>query len=74
MLADIQSLPQIAELEEQLKALCEQHHILKLAIFGSMVRDDFRPDSDLDILVEFEFRDKCSSFFLSEGELSYDYF
>ena len=27
-----------------------------------------------DILVEFEFRDKCSSIFLCEGELSYDYF
>jgi uncharacterized protein len=33
---------------------CRRHHIRRLAIFGSALRDDFRPDSDLDILVEFE--------------------
>ena len=35
-------------------ALCQQHHIRQLALFGSVLRDDFRPDSDVDILVEFE--------------------
>ena len=33
---------------------CRRHHIRKLAFFGSVLRDDFRPDSDLDILVDFE--------------------
>lgn len=34
--------------------LCQQYHIRKLALFGSVLRDDFCPDSDVDILVEFE--------------------
>ena len=33
---------------------CARHHIRRLALFGSVLRDDFSPDSDLDILVEFE--------------------
>jgi hypothetical protein len=33
---------------------CRRHHIRKLSLFGSVTRDDFRPDSDVDILVEFE--------------------
>ena len=33
---------------------CRQHHICRLAVFGSALRDDFRPDSDLDMLVWFE--------------------
>lgn len=34
--------------------LCQQYHIHKLALFGSVLRDDFRPDSDVDVLIEFE--------------------
>ncbi|HEY3376416.1 MAG TPA: nucleotidyltransferase family protein [Armatimonadota bacterium] len=33
---------------------CRRHHIHKLAFFGSVLRDDFRPDSDVDVLVEFD--------------------
>lgn len=33
---------------------CRHHHIKRLALFGSVLREDFRPDSDVDILVEFE--------------------
>ena len=33
---------------------CRRHHIRRLALFGSVLRDDFRPDSDVDVLVEFE--------------------
>ncbi len=33
---------------------CKKHHIRKLSLFGSVLRDDFRPDSDVDMLVEFE--------------------
>jgi predicted nucleotidyltransferase len=35
-------------------AFCRRHHIRKLALFGSVLRDDFRPDSGIDVLVEFE--------------------
>ena len=37
-----------------LEAFCRRHRIQKLAVFGSALRDDFRPDSDLDLLVEFQ--------------------
>jgi len=40
--------------EDQIAAFCERHKIRKLALFGSVLRDDFRPDSDIDVLVEFE--------------------
>jgi uncharacterized protein len=40
--------------KEQIAAYCRQHHIVRLAIFGSALRSDFRPDSDIDLLVEFE--------------------
>jgi uncharacterized protein len=33
---------------------CRRNHIRRLALFGSILRDDFRPDSDIDVLVEFE--------------------
>jgi predicted nucleotidyltransferase len=39
---------------EQLSALCQQWHICKLSLFGSVLRDDFTPASDIDVLVEFE--------------------
>ena len=40
--------------QRQLTAFCRKHHIKKLSLFGSVLRDDFRPDSDIDVLVEFE--------------------
>ena len=33
---------------------CRQHHIRRLSVFGSALRQDFRPDSDVDLLVEFQ--------------------
>jgi hypothetical protein len=33
---------------------CRRHHIRRLALFGSVLHDDFGPDSDVDVLVEFE--------------------
>jgi len=35
-------------------AFCQRHHIARLALFGSVLHDDFRPDSDIDVLVEFQ--------------------
>ena len=34
--------------------ICQRHHVARLWLFGSVLRLDFRPDSDVDILVEFE--------------------
>ena len=39
---------------KQIEEFCEKNHIQKFAFFGSVLRDDFRPDSDVDILVEFD--------------------
>lgn len=44
----------IAIPQDQIAAFCRKHHIRKLSLFGSVLRDDFRPDSDIDVLVEFE--------------------
>jgi predicted nucleotidyltransferase len=38
---------------EQLAAFCERWQITELAAFGSILRDDFRPDSDVDLLVTY---------------------
>jgi len=40
--------------QERIAAFCRRHHIRKLALFGSVLRADSRPDSDVDVLVEFE--------------------
>ncbi len=39
---------------EKIADFCRKHRIRKLSLFGSVLRDDFGPDSDLDVLVEFE--------------------
>lgn len=39
---------------DDLAALCQRHHIRRLSLFGSILRDDFTPQSDVDVLVEFE--------------------
>jgi predicted nucleotidyltransferase len=38
----------------EIASFCRRNHIRKLAFFGSVLRSDFRPDSDIDVLVEFE--------------------
>ena len=38
---------------KKIAEFCRRHHIRRLALFGSALRDDFTPDSDIDILVEF---------------------
>ena len=40
--------------KKEITIFCKKHHILKLALFGSALRADFKPDSDVDVLVEFE--------------------
>ena len=46
--------PRIDIPHDQIAAFCRKHRIRRLAFFGSVLRDDFRPDSDVDVLVEFE--------------------
>jgi predicted nucleotidyltransferase len=40
--------------KEGIATFCWRNHIRKLAFFGSVLRDDFTPESDVDVLVEFE--------------------
>ena len=39
---------------EKIAGFCKRHHIRRLSFFGSVLRDDFGPDSDIDVLVEFD--------------------
>ena len=39
--------------QEKIADFCRKHHIRKLSFFRSVLRDDFRPDSDVDVLVVF---------------------
>lgn len=48
------STAQFSALHPQIAAFCRRNHIRRLALFGSVLRPDFRADSDVDILVEFE--------------------
>ena len=40
--------------DQRLAEFCRRHYIRKLSFFGSVLRDDFGPESDIDVLVEFE--------------------
>ncbi len=40
--------------KDKVADFCRRHYIRRLAVFGSALRDDFTPDSDVDMLVEFE--------------------
>lgn len=46
--------PQIAIDRPAVTDFCRRHHVRRLALFGSVLRADFGPDSDVDVLVEFE--------------------
>jgi len=55
----------------QIESFCQKHHIRSLAFFGSVVREDFGPQSDIDVLVEFEpGHIPGLDFFTIEAELS----
>ena len=68
---NLNSQVQIPFPKERIADFCRQHHIKKLAIFGSALRPDFRADSDIDVLVEFEpGRTPGLAFFAMQEELS----
>ena len=58
------ALPQ-AEIEE----FCRRNHIRKLSLFGSVLTPRFRPESDIDVLVEFEAGSKITLFDVAGMEL-----
>ena len=52
-----------------LAEFCKKHHIRKLSFFGSILREDFGPDSDVDVLVEFDLDQIPGLFGLSGMEI-----
>jgi uncharacterized protein len=46
--------PHVSIDRDAVSAFCRRHHIRRLALFGSVLRDDFSPDCDIDVLVEFQ--------------------
>ena len=40
--------------KEEIAAFCQRNHIRRMALFGSVLRDEFTPESDVDVLVEFD--------------------
>lgn len=56
---------------EAIAEFCRRNHIRRLSVFGSVLRDDFGPDSDIDVLVEFEPGTRVGlRFFAIERQLS----
>jgi uncharacterized protein len=66
------SFARIGVPSDRIADFCGRHHIRWLALFGSVLRDDFRPDSDVDVLLEFEPEHRYTYFTLAriENELS----
>ena len=46
--------PHVKLSADKVREICRRYHARKLWLFGSVLREDFRPDSDIDMLVEFE--------------------
>jgi hypothetical protein len=62
---------QITIPQEEIARFCRKNKIRRLALFGSVLRDDFTPESDVDVLVEFEPGERVGlRFFALEQELS----
>ncbi|MCX7992501.1 MAG: nucleotidyltransferase domain-containing protein [Fimbriimonadales bacterium] len=57
---------------ESIAALCQRWRIVKLELFGSALRDDFRPDSDIDLLATYEPGVYRSAFRLHQAEQEFE--
>jgi predicted nucleotidyltransferase len=55
--------------KEQIADFCKKNHIKKFAFFGSVLLDDFRPDSDIDILIDLESGAPIGLFEMADMEL-----
>ncbi len=62
-------MAQIELPKTQVADFCRHHHIRRLALYGSVLRDDFGPDSDVDVLVEFAPEERVGLLRLAEVEL-----
>ena len=51
--SEVKTYHNIVIVRDQIAGFCRKHSIRKLALFGSILGGDFRPDSDIDVLVEF---------------------
>jgi predicted nucleotidyltransferase len=58
--------PHIEISYEALARFCEKWNVIELAVFGSVLRDDFRPESDIDVLVTFAPEAKRGLFVLAD--------
>jgi len=57
--------------EAEIAGFCQRHHIRRLALFGSVIRADFEPHSDVDVLVHFvEGKEPAWEFFEMQDELT----
>jgi len=59
----------IALQKEQIAEFCRRHRIRKLSLFGSVLRGDFGPESDIDVLVEFDEGARVGLFALAAMEI-----
>jgi hypothetical protein len=53
---------------EEIAAFCDRWQVTEFALFGSVLRDDFRPDSDIDVMVQFHSEAHPTLFDLSDME------
>jgi len=63
-------MPQVFADPEALAALCRRYRIKRLSLFGSRLKGEARPDSDVDLLVEFEPDATPSLFTMAEIEIA----
>ena len=71
MALNVPTRPAIEIPRDQIADFCRRHRVRKLALFGSVLRDDFSPSSDIDVLVEFEPGTRMGlRFFTLQEELS----
>lgn len=54
--------------QKRLIDFCRQRHVARLSLFGSVLRDDFTPESDLDVLIEFKPGETPGIEFFAMGE------
>lgn len=55
--------------QQELAVICNRHHIQRLSLFGSELKGLSRPDSDIDLLVEFEPEARPSFFTMAQVEI-----
>ena len=60
--------PKIPISKDEIAAFCKRWQVTELALFGSVLRDDFGPESDVDVLVRFEEEARHTLFDLSRME------